>query len=271
MAYHDPMKEYMREIGQIPLITVEEEVELAGLIKQGDEEAKEKLISANLRLVVKIAHDFKGIGLNLQDLVAEGNIGLMRAAEKFDPAKGAKFSSYAAWWIKQAMRRALSEKSKTIRIPVASVTKMIKIRNVRSLLSQKLNREPLDSEIAEHVDFSEKVVRRLRLADMKTISLHDPILNGEDGEVRHLIPDTKTHTPFKMLDISETSERLDLMLASLDEREKAIIIMRFGLDGKAPQTLEEISKNIGRTRERVRQIQKRALKKLKLELAHDYE
>ncbi len=205
MRLNDTMKEYMRDIGQIPLITREEEAELADRIKNGDETAREKLISSNLRLVVKIAHDFKGMGLPLQDLVAEGNIGLMRATEKFDPKKGAKFSSYAAWWIKQAMRRALSEKSKTIRIPVASVTKIIRIRNVRQKLIQELGREPTDGEISAKTDLSERVVRRLRLADMKTLSLHDPILRGEDGEIHNLIPDDNIESPYRILDDNEST------------------------------------------------------------------
>ena len=267
MMQQDSMKEYMKDIAKIPLINVQEEIELAAKIKAGSEEAKEKLVSANLRLVVKIAHDFKGIGLPLQDLVAEGNIGLIRAAEKFDPSKGAKFSSYASWWIKQAMRRAISEKSKTIRIPVASVTKIMKIRNMKSILTQKLGREPSDEEISKEVDLSKKVVRRLRQADMGTVSLNDPILLGEEGEISHLIADHTAISPYKILDYNESTERLNIMLSKLNLREQDIIKMRYGLDGKPPQTLEEISKKIGRTRERVRQIQKRALKKLRVQLS----
>ena len=160
MPLHESMKGYMRDIKQIPLITVEEEVELAARIKKGDLIAKEKLIGANLRLVVKIAHDFKGMGFSLPDLVSEGNMGLIRATEKFDPAKGAKFSSYAAWWIKQAMRRAISEKSKTIRIPVASVSKMLKIRKMYDILEKEYQPEPTNAELAAKVELSEKDVRR---------------------------------------------------------------------------------------------------------------
>jgi RNA polymerase primary sigma factor len=259
----------MDDIGHIPLVNKDEEVALAALIKQGDAPAREKLIRANLRLVVKIAHDFKNMGLPLQDLVSEGNIGLMRAAEKFDPQKGAKFSSYAAWWIKQAMRRALSEKSKTIRVPIASVGKINKIRNVRAALTESLGRDPTDREIADRLDFSERVVSRLKRADLKTVSLQDPILRGEDGELRNLIPDESSATPYHLLDDSESIQRLNLLLQSLDKRERTILLMRYGLDGSPPRTLEQISKKIGRTRERVRQIQKRALNKLRTQITQD--
>ena len=257
------MRDYMQQISEIPRITVEEEVVLAERIKSGDEGALEELISANLRLVVKIAHDFKNLGMTIQDLVAEGNLGLIRAAEKFDPAKGAKFSSYAAWWIKQAMRRALSEKCKTIRVPVASVGKIIKIRNKRIELEQQLGYEPSDRELSHYINISEKVIRRLKGADMRTLSLQDPILNGEEGEISQLIPDDNSPNPFQELAQFETGKHLTRLLTDLDPREQKILRMRFGLDGKPPMTLEEISHHLGRTRERVRQIQKRALGKLK--------
>ncbi len=269
MKFHDSMRDYMRDINRIPLVTREEEVELGRRIQQGDEEAKEKLIKANLRLVVKIAHDFKGMGLPLQDLVAEGNIGLMRATEKFDPEKGAKFSSYAAWWIKQAMRRALSEKSKTIRIPVASVTKMIKIRQAHQALRDKLQREPTRSEIAKATELSERVVRRLQLSDMRTMSLQDPILEGEEGQVCETVPDEETSAPDHVLESREAIEQIRFLIKHLDPREQKILSLRFGLEGESPHTLEEISHHIERTRERVRQIQKRALQKLRLELLRE--
>ncbi len=270
---NDTMKVYMQDIGQISLVTQKEEVELAAAIHGTDSFAYEKaravLIQANLRLVVKIAHDFKGLGLPLLDLISEGNIGLMRAVEKFDPAKGAKFSSYAAWWIKQSMRRALANQSRTIRIPVQSAGKINKIKSVRMKLVETLGREPTDSEIAERLDFSERTVAGLRLADLRTFSLHDPIQQGEDGEFQDIIPDRRATTPDQILGNVESVYRLIDLLEELDQREQSILRMRFGLDGKRPRTLEEVSQEIGRTRERVRQIQNQALTKLKVMLADE--
>ena len=237
---NDTMKVYMQDIGQISLVSKSEEVDLAAKIHGRDtgehDEARATLIQANLRLVVKIAHDFKGLGLPLLDLISEGNIGLMRAVEKFDPAKGAKFSSYAAWWIK---------------------------------LAEKLGREPSDAEIAANLDFSERTVAGLRLADLKTFSLHDPIQQGEDGEFQDIIPDRGAMTPDRILGDVESIKRLVELLRDLDERERMILKMRFGLDNNRPRTLEEVSQEIGRTRERVRQIQNQALSKLKSLLADE--
>ncbi|MDD4816922.1 MAG: RNA polymerase sigma factor RpoD/SigA [Victivallaceae bacterium] len=270
---NDTMKVYMGEIGQISLVSKNEEAELAEAIHNGDvaahEEARSTLIKANLRLVVKIAHDFKGLGLPLLDLISEGNIGLMRAVEKFDPAKGAKFSSYAAWWIKQSMRRALANQSRTIRIPVQSAGKINKIKSVRMKLTESFGREPTDAEIAEHLDFSERTVAGLRLADLRTFSLHDPIQQGEEGEFQDIIPDRRAMTPDQVLGDVESVDRLVDLLEELEAREKLILKMRFGLDGYRARTLEEVSQAIGRTRERVRQIQNQALTKLKTLLADE--
>ena len=264
---NDTMKVYMGEIARIPLVNKKEEAELADAIHGCDEDrhedARSTLIKANLRLVVKIAHDFKGLGLPLLDLNSEGNIGLMRAVEKFDPAKGAKFSSYAAWWIKQSMRRALANQSRTIRIPVQSAGKINKIKSVRMKLTEELGREPTDAEIAEHLDFSERTVAGLRLADLRTFSLHDPIQQGEEGEFQDIIPDRHAMTPDQILGDVESVFRLMDLLEKLEERERRILEMRFGLRGNRPLTLEEVSQEIGRTRERVRQIQNQALSKLK--------
>lgn len=266
-AKNDTMKVYMGEIARIPLVNKKEEAELADAIHSEDcyrhEDARSTLIKANLRLVVKIAHDFKGLGLPLLDLISEGNIGLMRAVEKFDPAKGAKFSSYAAWWIKQSMRRALANQSRTIRIPVQSAGKINKIKSVRMKLAEELGREPTDAEIAEHLDFSERTVAGLRLADLRTFSLHDPIQQGEEGEFQDIIPDRHAMTPDQILGDVESVFRLMDLLEKLEERERRILEMRFGLRGNRPLTLEEVSQEIGRTRERVRQIQNQALSKLK--------
>ena len=266
-AKNDTMKVYMGEIARISLVNKNEEAELAKQIHSTDsqqyEDARNTLIKANLRLVVKIAHDFKGLGLPLLDLISEGNIGLMRAVEKFDPSKGAKFSSYAAWWIKQSMRRALANQSRTIRIPVQSAGKISKIKTVRMKLAEELGRDPTDSEIADHLEFSERTVQGLRLADLKTISLHDPIQQGEEGEFQDIIPDRHAMTPDQIIGDVESVFRLLDLLDKLDSRERRILEMRFGLRGSRPLTLEEVSQQIGRTRERVRQIQNQALNKLK--------
>lgn len=273
LSKNDTMKVYMQDIGQISLVTKEEEVDLAARIHGDDPEEHEKaratLIQANLRLVVKIAHDFKGLGLPLLDLISEGNIGLMRAVEKFDPAKGAKFSSYAAWWIKQSMRRALANQSRTIRIPVQSAGKINKIKSARMKLTEKYDREPTDAEIAEFLEFSERTVTGLKLADLRTFSLHDPIQQGEDGEFQDIIPDQGALTPDRILGDTESIARLRFLLKDLDEREIMILRMRFGMDGSRPKTLEEVSQEIGRTRERVRQIQNQALSKLRSMLADE--
>ena len=264
---NDTMKVYMGEIARISLVNKNEEAELAKQIHSTDskqyEDARNTLIKANLRLVVKIAHDFKGLGLPLLDLISEGNIGLMRAVEKFDPSKGAKFSSYAAWWIKQSMRRALANQSRTIRIPVQSAGKISKIKTVRMKLAEELGRDPTDSEIADHLEFSERTVAGLRLADLKTISLHDPIQQGEEGEFQDIIPDRHAMTPDQIIGDVESVFRLLDLLDKLELRERRILEMRFGLRGFRPLTLEEVSQQIGRTRERVRQIQNQALNKLK--------
>ena len=239
VSKNDTMKVYMHDIGQISLVTKEQEVDLAEKIHGEDnsahDEARSTLIKANLRLVVKIAHDFKGLGLPLLDLISEGNIGLMRAVEKFDPSKGAKFSSYAAWWIKQSMRRALANQSRTIRIPVQSAGKINKIKSVRMKLTEKLGREPTDAEIAEDLEFSERTVAGLRLADLRTFSLHDPIQQGEDGEFQDIIPDRGATTPDRILSDVESVKRLISLLSELEVRERMILTMRFGLDGKRPK------------------------------------
>ena len=264
---NDTMKVYMTEIARIPLVNKKEEADLANDIHGADdfrhEDARTTLIKANLRLVVKIAHDFKGLGLPLLDLISEGNIGLMRAVEKFDPAKGAKFSSYAAWWIKQSMRRALANQSRTIRIPVQSAGKINKIKTVRMRLAEELGRDPSDAEIADKLNFSERTVSGLRLADLRTISLNDPIQQGEEGEFQDIIPDRHAQTPDQIIGDVESVFRLMDLLDKLDERERRILEMRFGLKGERALTLEEVSQKIGRTRERVRQIQNQALTKLK--------
>ncbi len=260
---NDTMKLYMQSIGQFRLVTQKEEAQLAKRIAKGDQEARDILISSNLRLVVKIAHDFKGLGLPLLDLISEGNIGLMRAVEKFDPSKGAKLSSYAAWWIKQSMRRALANQARTIRIPVQSASKIGKIQNAKAKLTQTLGREPTDKEIATEINLTERTVTGLRQGKASTISLFDPIQNGAEGEFKDIIPDDKTIAPNDIIQDNETLQLMMKMVAKLPERERVILKLRFGLDGGKPKTLEEVSHAIGRTRERVRQIQNQALERLR--------
>ncbi len=269
LSDNDTMKMYMQHIGQYPLVTPEEEVDLAEEIKHGSEGARIRLIRSNLRLVVKIAHDFKGLGLPLLDLISEGNIGLMRAVEKFDPSKGAKLSSYAAWWIKQSMRRALANQSRTIRIPVQSATKISKIQNARTKMREELGREPTNAEIAEVVNLTERTVSGLRLGKTTTISLHDPIQQGEEGEFRDIIPDDSATSPDEIVQDDETLFHMLELVSRLEDRERNILQLRFGLDGERPHTLEEVSRIIGRTRERIRQIQNQALDKLRLMIDND--
>ena len=263
----DPLKQYMDELSRIPRITQEQEIELAGQIHSSDpklhDEAFRTMLLSNLRLVVKIAHDFRGFGLPLLDLISEGNIGLAHAVERFDPKFGAKFSSYAAWWIKQAMRRAWLNQSGMIRIPVQVVSQIAKIKTAVVQLGEKLGRSPSDAEIAAELGMEERRVSTLRLADLKTISIYSPIKDGEDGSLGDLIADNNTPGPDEIIGEQETSERLTELVKQLDERELRIVVARFGLDGKPPRTLDELSRQFGRTRERVRQIQKQALCKLR--------
>ena len=273
MGMLDPMKQYMDELSRIPLISPEQEIALAEQIHSGDkqqhDEACKTLLLSNLRLVVKIAHDFKGMGLPLMDLISEGNIGLAHATERFNPKLGAKFSSYAAWWIKQSMHRALSNQSSTIRIPVQSASKMAKIRTATVQLKEKLGRIPTDAEIAQEVGLEERNVTTLRYADIQTISINSPIKDGEDGSFGDLISDNNAQRPDEIIGKQETIERLLSMVKQLDERERTIIIERFGLDGNHPRSLDDISRKLGRTRERIRQIQIEALNKLKSMLADE--
>ncbi len=275
IAKTDSMKLYMNEVGQIPLISPEQEKVLAAQIHGENralhDEACATLIKANLRLVVKIAHDFKGFGLPLCDLISEGNLGLVRAVEKFDPAKGAKFSSYAAWWIKQSMRRALANQASVIRIPVQSAGKINKIKLANMKLTEQLGRAPTDNELADNLSLSERTVAALRLSDLKTISLHAPIQQGEDGSFEDVISDRNAMMPDRIVGDEESVQRLFSLLGELDTRERQIIQLRFGLDGRRPKTLEEVSQMIHRTRERVRQLQNQALAKLRAKLADEVE
>ena len=265
-ARGDTLELYLREIGQVKLLTPAEEIALAKRIKKGDEAAREQMIKANLRLVVKIARDYAGQGLPLLDLINEGNIGLMKGVERFNPAKGAKLSTYAAWWIKQAIRRALSHQSKTIRLPDHVVDKLAHMRRAEMRLHEILDREPTDEELAEHVDLDTRRVRAYRQASQAPVSLDAP-LDGEDShQVAEIIADPNAAAPFARLVKDTDAELIREVLAALSERERKIVALRFGLNNGAPQTLEEIGERFGVTRERIRQIQVEALKKLRVKM-----
>jgi len=263
LSENDSLKLYMHQIGQYGLVTRERESELAARIKAGSQDAREELIRSNLRLVVKIAHDFKGRGLPLVDLIAEGNTGLIRAVEKFDPTKGAKLSSYSAWWIKQSMRRAIANQSRTVRIPIQSATKLAKIRGARAVLRNELQREPTQQEIAKHAGVTKRTVASLASVNTGTISLDAPIQAGEDGQFRDIVPDANVRPPDEEAGDADHLCQMLSLLCHLGEREKIVIQRRFGLNGYSAHTLEQVSKVIGRTRERVRQIQNQALDKLR--------
>src|SRR5215213_354369 len=257
------IKIYLREIGQIPLLTPAEEIELAARIKVGDKEARSKMIRSNLRLVVKIAHDYANLGLPLLDLISEGNIGLMKAVERFDPSKGGKLSTYGSWWIKQSIKRALANQSKTIRLPVHLVDKISKMRRVAMQMSEELGREPTDDELAEEVGLSSAKVSQLKTVAIRPASLDAPISDDDTTEFGEIVGDAEALTPFERLRDKNLRDEVGDLLSVLDEREKKIIYSRFGLDGGKAKTLEEVGKKFGVTRERIRQLQNIALMKLR--------
>lgn len=254
---------YLREIGQVKLLTVAEEVELAARIKQGDRQAREQMIKANLRLVVKIARDYEGLGLPLLDLINEGNIGLMKAVERFDPAKGGKLSTYGSWWIKQAIKRALANQSKTIRLPVHLVDKISRMRRTSARLLEELGREPTDEELAEELGLSAARVAQLRTAAIRPASLDAPIGDDDSSNFGDLVRDENTATPYEELEDKTLLRMLDEMVTTLPPREAEILRYRYGLDGGSEKTLEEVGERFNVTRERVRQIQNIALIKLR--------
>jgi RNA polymerase primary sigma factor len=257
------IKLYLREIGQVKLLTPQEEIELAARIKKGDKKAREQMIKANLRLVVKIARDYDGIGLPLLDLISEGNIGLMKAVERFDPKKGGKLSTYGSWWIKQSIKRALANQSKTIRLPVHLVDKISKMRRVAMRLQEELGREPTDEELADELDLTAARVRQMRLAAIRPASLDAPIGDDDSNNFSDLVEDENAITPYQDLEDKTVTDMLQDMVKHLDAREATILRYRFGLDGGSEKTLEEVGEKFGVTRERVRQIQNLALKKLR--------
>jgi len=257
------IKLYLREIGQVKLLTPQEEIELAARIKKGDKKAREQMIKANLRLVVKIARDYEGIGLPLLDLISEGNIGLMKAVERFDPAKGGKLSTYGSWWIKQSIKRALANQSKTIRLPVHLVDKISKMRRTSLRLQEELGREPTDEELGEELGTTASRVAQMRMAAIRPASLDAPIGDEDSNNFAEVVQDESADTPYELLEEKTVTRMLQEMVKTLDPREATILRARFGLDGGPQKTLEEVGQKFGVTRERVRQIQNIALRKLR--------
>lgn len=257
------IKIYLREIGQIPLLTPQDEIRLAARIKKGDKGARAQMIKANLRLVVKIAHDYSNFGLPLLDLISEGNIGLMKAVERFDPKKGGKLSTYAAWWIKQSIKRALANQAKTIRLPVHLVDKISKMKRAGHKLSEQLGREPTDQELADVLGITRAKVAQLRTISVRPASLDAPIGDDDATEFSEIVGDEAALTPFELLRDKTLRQEVRDILEELDPREAEILTLRFGLDGSKPKTLEEVGRKFKVTRERVRQIQNIALTKLR--------
>jgi RNA polymerase primary sigma factor len=256
---------YLREIGQTKLLTPQQEIELAKRIQKGDDLAREDMIKANLRLVVKIARDYEEYGLPLLDLINEGNIGLMKAVERFDPTKGAKLSTYASWWIKQAIRRALANQSKTIRLPVHVGDKINHMRRAAVKFQEEFGREPSDEELAEELDTTAYRIAELRSAAIRPASLDAPI-GGPDEDSNafaDIVQDENAETPYEELEEKTNTDLVREVLNMLPEREQTILRYRFGLDGENEKTLEEVGQRFGVTRERIRQIQNIALNKLR--------
>src|SRR6202451_1922047 len=254
---------YLREIGQVKLLTPDEEIQLAARIKKGDKKAREHMIKANLRLVVKIARDYEGIGLPLLDLISEGNIGLMKAVERFDPAKGGKLSTYGSWGVKQFIKRPLANQSKTIRLPVHLVDKIAKMRRTAMKLQEVFGREPTDEELAEEMGMSPARVSQMRTAAIRPASLDAPIGDDESNNFAEVVQDENADTPYEQLEQKTVTKMLREMVKTLDQREATILQYRFGLDGGSEKTLEDVGAKFGVTRERVRQIQNIALNKLR--------
>jgi RNA polymerase primary sigma factor len=262
----DTLQLYLREIGRVKLITPQEEIVLARRIRRGDKRAREQMITANLRLVVKIAHDYEDLGLPLLDLINEGNIGLMKGVERFNPRKGAKLSTYAAWWIRQSIMRALANQAKTIRLPVHVLDKMAHIRKAEVRLREAFDREPTDHEVADHLGLDPRRIQQYRDASRAPISLDAPIGNDEPKAIAEVVADPNAAAPFDRLVQENDSQLVKDALATLTPRENAILVKRFGLDDGRPKTLEEIGEQMGVTRERIRQIQEEALVKLRVRI-----
>ena len=263
ISIEDPVRMYLKEIGKVPLLTAEEEVELAQRMEEGDMEAKKKLAEANLRLVVSIAKRYVGRGMLFLDLIQEGNLGLIKAVEKFDYKKGYKFSTYATWWIRQAITRAIADQARTIRIPVHMVETINKLIRVSRQLLQELGREPQPEEIAEVMDIPVERVREILKISQEPVSLETPIGEEEDSHLGDFIPDDNMPVPADAAAFTLLKEQLVEVLDTLTEREKKVLTLRFGLEDGRARTLEEVGKEFNVTRERIRQIEAKALRKLR--------
>ena len=259
----DPVRMYLKEIGRVPLLTADEEVELAIAMEEGSEEAKKSLVEANLRLVVSIAKRYVGRGMSFLDLIQEGNLGLMRAVDKFDYHRGYKFSTYATWWIRQAITRAIADQARTIRIPVHMVETINKLIRVSRQLVQELGREPSAEEIAEHMDMTPEKVREILKISQDPVSLETPIGEEDDSHLGDFIEDQEALAPADAAAFELLKEQLEEVLHTLTEREEKVLRLRFGLDDGKPRTLEEVGKKFSVTRERIRQIEAKALRKLR--------
>lgn len=265
-AEDDMVRTYLREVGKVDLLTLEEERALAAKVKEGNKRAKDKMAEANLRLVVSIAKKYVGRGLDFMDLVQEGNTGLLRAVEKFDPDKGFKFSTYATWWIRQAITRAIADQARTIRIPVHMVETINKVLRTRRALTQQLDREPTDEEVAKELDMDVEKIKYVDRIKQDIASLDATVgKDDEDSEssLENFIDDDRMETPEESTASQLLKEQMSAVLMTLNEREQKILKMRFGLDGEAPHTLEEVGDEFKVTRERIRQIESKALLKLR--------
>ncbi|MBO8126038.1 MAG: RNA polymerase sigma factor RpoD [Firmicutes bacterium] len=263
ISLDDPVRMYLKEIGRVPLLTAEEEVELAKRIQEGDESARRRLAEANLRLVVSIAKRYVGRGMLFLDLIQEGNLGLIKAVEKFDYSKGYKFSTYATWWIRQAITRAIADQARTIRIPVHMVETINKLIRVNRKLLQELGRDPTPEEIAKEMGLTEERVREILKISQEPVSLETPIGEEEDSHLGDFIEDEDSPAPAEAASYSMLKEQLEEVLDTLTPREKKVLRLRFGLDDGRARTLEEVGKVFGVTRERIRQIEAKALRKLR--------
>ena len=263
VSVDDPVRMYLKEIGKVPLLTADEEIELAKRMEEGDEEAKKRLCEANLRLVVSIAKRYVGRGMLLLDLIQEGNLGLIKAVDKFDYTKGYKFSTYATWWIRQAITRSIADQARTIRIPVHMVETINKLIRVSRQLLQELGREPTPEEIAEEMGISVDKVREIQKVAQEPVSLETPIGEEEDSHLGDFIPDEDVPQPVEAAAFSLLKEQLNEVLDTLTDREQKVLKLRFGLDDGRARTLEEVGKEFDVTRERIRQIEAKALRKLR--------